>query len=210
MLHLLLATTNAAKMARLRWLIDDTPFVGCTAQNLAMDVVPTVPEDGQDFVENAAQKAEAWSRAAHGALTLASDGGLDIPALGERWSALHTRRNAGSAADDAARIRHLLDLMRDLHGEARRAYWHEGLAIACEGRLLQSWGAHGDGGLIAESPPAEAALHGFWTENIRYYPAMGKLYRDFTPAEAEAADQVWPQLREWVCAYLRMLAVEIG
>jgi inosine/xanthosine triphosphate pyrophosphatase family protein len=198
---LLLATTNPAKVARLRWVVEGLPFALRTPADYPA-LSPRVPEDGADFAANAAQKARVWSAAADGALTLASDGGLDVPALGEQWIALRTRRNAGPDAGNADRVHHLLGLMRDLRGEQRRAYWHEALALARHGDLLQSWTATGDGGLIVEEPPPGPLDGAFWNESIRYYPAAGKLYRDLSVEEAERLDLVWPRLRAAVRAYL--------
>ena len=135
-------------------------------------------------------------------LTLASDGGLEIPALGERWQALRTRRNAGEGADNAERIRHLLDLMRDLRGEERHARRHEALALAQGGAALHVWTASGDGGLIVEQAPPGPADDPFWTERIRYYPAAAKRYHDLSAEELAALDSVWPRLRDEVRAYL--------
>jgi inosine/xanthosine triphosphate pyrophosphatase family protein len=200
---LLLATTNPAKLARLRWLIEGLAFRPITPADLP-GAAPAIAEDGPDFAANAAQKAQGWSSAAGGMLTLASDGGLEIPALGERWTALRTRRNAGPVADNAARIAHLLDLMRDLRGSERRTYWHEAIALARDGALLRTWTAQSDGGLIVEGQPL-LVDDAFWTESIRYYPAVGKLYRDLTDAELQALDGVWPRLRAEIRPYLAAL-----
>lgn len=203
MIPLLLATSNPAKLERLRWLVAGCAVRIQTPATLASAIVPTVSEDGPDFTTNAVEKARAWSAAADGVLTLASDGGLDIPALGDAWSALRTRRNAGPTASNAARIRHLLDLMRDLRGEDRCARWHEAIALARGGALLHSWTASADGGLIVEHYHDTGVDPAFWTESIRYYPSAGKVYRDLTDAELEALDGVWPRLRAEVRAYLR-------
>lgn len=176
-------------------MVEGLPYVALTPADLPEGQAATVPEDGESFAENAGRKAATWSAAAGGMLTLASDGGLEIPALGERWQALRTRRNAGEGADDAARIRHLLELMRGLHGEERRARWHEALALAQGGAALHVWTASGDGGLIAEQAPPGTADDPFWTERIRYYPAAAKTYHGLSAEELAALDTVWPRLR---------------
>jgi len=199
---LLLATTNTAKVARLRWVVEGLPYAPLTPADLPEGQAAMVPEDGVSFADNATQKAEAWSAAAGGMLTLASDGGLEISALGNSWQALRTRRNAGEGADNATRIRHLLALMRDLRGEERRARWHEALALARCGSTLHVWTASGDGGLIVEQAPPGPADDPFWTERIRYYPAAAKRYHDLSAEELAALDTVWPRLRDEVRAYL--------
>lgn len=203
-MDLLLATTNPAKLARLRWLVAGLPFTVLTPADLP-GVAPAVPEEGGTFAENAVQKARAWSRAAAGRLTVASDGGLVIPALGARWEALRTRRNAGESATPADRLRHLLALMEGLRGEERRALWCEAVAVdrGAPAPVAPSvWELQGDGGVILDRLPDGSLDSPFWTESIRYYPAVGKVYRDLDEQELQAMDQVWPRLRERVHAYL--------
>src|SRR5436305_13496014 len=102
MRDLLLATTNPAKLVQLRGLVEGLPLRVITPADLP-GIAPSIEEDGPDFAANAAQKARGWSVAAGGILAVASDGGLETPALGERWTALRTRRNAVRGPDDAGR-----------------------------------------------------------------------------------------------------------
>lgn len=191
----MLATSNVAKLERLRWLVEGLPLCACTATDLGIEP-PAVEEHGPDFMTNAAAKALAWSRVGQGLLTLASDGGVEIPALGEAWIALRTRRNAGPAATDAERIQHLLDLMQDLHGPARRTLWHEALALARDNVLLHTWSASGDGGeIVPDASSVSKMTSAFWTERVRFYPEAGKLYCELSPQELVAVQSVWPRLR---------------
>lgn len=201
---ILLATSNVAKVARLRWLLEDLPLVACTATDLGLEP-PVVEENGADFMANATRKAVAWSQGApHGLLTLASDGGLEIPALGTAWIALRTRRNAGPDATDARRIQHLLDLMRDVPGPSRHTLWHEALALARDGCVLQAWSESGDGGeIVADVSSVSKRDDIFWTERVRFYPSAGKLYCELSPPELAAVHSVWPRLRQEVHRFLR-------
>jgi inosine/xanthosine triphosphate pyrophosphatase family protein len=204
--RILLATANPAKLDRLRWLVDGLGFETILPTDLGLPTMPVVTEDRVVFSDNAAQKAETWSAAAGGCLTLASDGGLEVPALGRSWDALRTRRNAGKYADDQTRIAHLLRLMRRLHGSGRNTVWHEAIAIAERGGVLRTWSASGDGGRIVETHVPGTGDTAFWTESIRYYPAVGKLYRDLSPAQREKLDSAWTTLREQVRAYFQSSA----
>ena len=87
---ILLATGNVAKQAKLRWLIDGLGFDAVTPRDLGLDFDP--PESGSTHQEVAASKALAWADPT-GCLAIASDGGVDIPALGA----------AGTACSPAAR-----------------------------------------------------------------------------------------------------------
>jgi inosine/xanthosine triphosphate pyrophosphatase family protein len=200
---LLLATSNPAKLQRLNWVVGDLGYVIVTPHDLAIDASARAEETGKDFAENAALKAVAWSSAAGDIPAVATDGGLRIPALEHGWNALTTKRNAGEKADDGARALHLLSLMEGLHGEARRTYWHEAVAFACGRQVWRTWSAVGDGGYIAHSYEPTGTRTGFWTEDLRYYPAVGALYRDLDARQLGELDIVWPTLRRRVRAYLK-------
>ena len=109
-------TRNQAKIAELAAALGDAVQIVAPPLGIA----PSEEESGQDVTAVAAAKALAWSRALAerdpDALVAASDGGLLIPALGERWNPLHTRRFAGDYADDRARADALLALAADLEG----------------------------------------------------------------------------------------------
>ena len=206
---LLLATTNADKLERLRWLLAGLPYRLLAPADLAPPIRTEASEEEGDFAANAAQKALQWSAAAGGMLTLASDGGMAIPALGDRWDALRTRRQAGIAATDADRIHHLLDLMHGLRGEDRRVVWHEAIALARAGVLLSVWVEEGDGGLvIKDDPPDSTAEQGFWTERVRWSPALGKRLCLLSEQEREQLNDVWPRLRSRIHAALPTLMGE--
>jgi inosine/xanthosine triphosphate pyrophosphatase family protein len=205
---ILLATTNPDKLERLRWLLDGLPYTLVVPTDLVSVVHPAPAEEEGDFAANAVQKATAWSTAADGMLTLASDGGMAIPALGDRWDALRTRRQAGPAATDDDRIRHLLDLMHGLRGDERCVVWHEAIALARAGAVLGLWVEEGDGGLVADDPPDSTAEHGFWTERIRWSPVLGKRLCLLSEQEREQVNDVWPRLRLRIGAALPTLVEE--
>ena len=114
--RMLLATGNAAKQAKLRWLIDGLGVAPVTPRDLGVSFDP--PETGETHLEVAQDKALAWADRI-GELVIASDGGAHIPALGASWNSLFTRRAAGDVPDDQARADHLLGLMRGRAGPDR-------------------------------------------------------------------------------------------
>ncbi len=205
---LLLATTNPDKLERLRWLLAGLPYTLVAPTDLVPAVHPSVPEEEGDFAANAAQKATLWSTAARGMLTLASDGGMAIPALGDGWNALRTRRQAGPAATDDDRIRHLLDLMDGLRGAERRVVWHEAIALARGDDVLSVWVEVGDGGLVTDDPPDALTEHGFWTERVRWSPILGKRLCLLSEEERELVNDVWPRLRSRIRAEIPALIEE--
>ena len=111
------ASSNRGKLAEFRDLLGGYEFV--TQGELG---VIDIEETGLTFVENALLKARHAARAT-GLPALADDSGLCVDAL-DGAPGLYSARYAGTHGDTAANIAKLLGDMRDLHGDARRAWFH--------------------------------------------------------------------------------------
>lgn len=205
---ILLATGNAAKQAKLRWLVDGLRDAGgqrydaVTPRDLDLSFDPA--ERGSTHQEVAAAKAAAWADHAN-MLVIASDGGAHIPALGASWNSLFTRRAAGDVSDDAARADHLLSLMQGHQCGQRNITWIEGVAVARPGALLGAWEAQGSIGRLVEAYDRANVGNGFWFPSLLVVPRFGKLLADLTPAESEQVDDGWNALREPVRSFLSAL-----
>ena len=188
-LSVLLATTNPAKAERLRVLAAGAGITLLDASSIASP--PEVEEDSASHLGNAIRKAVVWSRA-HQGLALASDGGLVIPALGDGWSSLVTRRGTGGEVSDEEHAKRLLRRMRDLDGERRSAHWTEAVAIARDGALLGAWEASGLHGRIAEDyvPPPDGPT-GFWVSGLWVSDASGKRHWERSEADLALEDDPW-------------------
>jgi inosine/xanthosine triphosphate pyrophosphatase family protein len=151
------ATANPAKLRELQQLVGEFATVIRLPADLRDPAVAGAPdEDGETVEQIARAKAVGWSRIlsarALDSLTIASDGGLLIPALGDAWDPRFTRRFAGAAAADRDRCERLLDLTRRLTGDERAIAWQEAVAIADRGELVGVWSASGlPGRLILDS-----------------------------------------------------------
>lgn len=200
----LLATGNAAKQAKLRWLIDGLGFQTVTPRDLGIDFDPA--EGGSTHQEIAASKALAWADRA-GQLVIASDGGAHIPALGASWNSLFTRRAAGDVPDDRARADHLLALMQGRSGADRDIVWREAVALAEPGRVLGSWEAAGAIGRLVEQYDPAKVQGGFWFPALLVVPQFGKLVADLTPEESERIDNGWNALYDTVRPFMSGLLV---
>ena len=117
---ILLASQNSAKRERLAWLLDGLGYELIRPEAVTV-ASPEPQEESPSHKGNAEEKAVAGS-CAFGGLAMASDGGLVIPALKERWSSLRTRRSADAKLDDIARVQALVDLVETLREEERCAY----------------------------------------------------------------------------------------
>lgn len=189
---ILLGTGNAAKQAALRWLLEDLPLALTTPTELGLTESPD--EQGETHLEIANAKARDWSQAGS-MLTIASDGGLVLPALGDAWESRYTHRFAGPEATNAQRLEALLDLMRPFQRDQRQASWVEAVAIADRGRLLASWELQGATGVIAENPSVESDPSEFWAFSVWYFPALGKTYDQLSQVQREDLDDHWARLR---------------
>ena len=136
-------------------------------------------------------------------LALASDGGLQIPALGSGWESRYTHRFAGPAADDARRQGRLLELMRPYRGERRQATWVEALAVADQGRLLASWELQGATGAIADRCDEPPVASGFWAFSVWYFSEFDKTYDQLSLQELEKLNDHWVLLRRLVQSFFR-------
>ena len=188
---ILLATGNAAKQAKLRWLISGLGLTTVTPSDLGVSFDP--PEPGETHLEVAQDKALAWADRI-GELVIASDGGAHIPALGASWNSIFTKRAAGDVPDDRARADHLLGLMRGRTGSERDVVWHEAVAVASPGRILGAWEAHGAPKTLVETYDPAKVQGGFWFPALLTVPSFGKLLADLTPEEAAEVDDAWNTL----------------
>lgn len=200
---IILGTGNRDKQAEFRRLLGGLPFAPVTPAEAGLSGVPD--EEGDTHEAIARDKAAQWSKASS-MLSIASDGGLVIPALGPRWESRYTRRFAGPAADNKERLRRLLELMRPYRDEDRRASWVEALAIADRGQVLASWELSGGIGFLDEQPPA-GPLPEFWVFSVWRFPQFGATYSQLTDAQRESIDDHWGRLRRMVRRYLTSIYV---
>ena len=198
---ILLATTNLAKQARLRWMLDGLPLA-CLSPAEAGLVEYTPPEEsGTPHHEIAAEKAVTWSQAGS-RLAVCTDGGLSIPALDDRWQSILTRRLTGNGSDEQ-RVERLLELMRPYSAERRQASWTEALAIAESGRLLACWEVKGATGMVSQTPGPLGPVPGFWAFSVWEFSDLGKRYSQLTDSELASVDDHWTQLKALAQPFLR-------
>ena len=198
---ILLATGNPAKQNALRQLLAGLPLTPIAPAALGLAAFDP-PETGATHRQIAEDKAAQWSRQTD-LLTIATDGGLVVPALGNNWESRYTHRFAGPAADDAERRRHLLELLQPYSGPQRQASWVEALAIARRGQILHSWELAGGNGVIAPEPQPGPHPPGFWVFPLWYFPQYGKYYNQLTAEEKSALGDHWAVLRERVREWLQ-------
>ncbi len=169
---LLLATTNHHKLDEFYTIFSDLPL---TLQSLREVKIDTdVEETGQTFVENAALKARFYAQAS-GMLSLADDSGLEIDALGGA-PGVYSARFAGRDTSYEERFRLILEQMRGLTGEQRKARFRCAIALAEPGghcRIVEGMIE----GIVADSP---RGARGFGYDPIFLLPELGRTFAELT------------------------------
>jgi XTP/dITP diphosphohydrolase len=172
--ELVLATSNPGKLREFREILGE---LSLTFQALAAFPEVQLPEEGDDYQENAAAKALAIAEAT-GRPALADDSGIEVTALGGRPGP-RSARYGGGDLDDAGRLQKLLGELAASGAADRSARFVCVAALAfpggevitargeCPGRILDA--PRGGGGFgydpifeveaggrsMAELPPAE-------------------------------------------------------
>lgn len=178
--RLLIATTNAGKVAEFRTLLGETAFIWLDDLTTLRNP-PTVEETGSSFLENAAIKASAYA-SYFGCWAMADDSGLAVDAMGgkpgihsARWAAMH---DAGSGDGDNNAL--LLEQLKDIEEPHRNASFWCALALSDEeGRIVMTCQESVTGRLL-ESP---RGTNGFGYDPLFFIDALGKTTAETTSEE---------------------------
>jgi XTP/dITP diphosphohydrolase len=170
---ILLATTNQGKIAELRKLMSEQliEVIGLTETASTEEI-----ETGSTFEENALLKARHYQRISNRA-TIADDSGLEVEALGGA-PGVYSARYAGRGSADADRIARLLDEMKGLEYQQRRARFTCAAAVVWEGgeKVIVDHVP----GVILESSRGE---NGFGYDPVFFYEPLGKTFAELTQSE---------------------------
>jgi XTP/dITP diphosphohydrolase len=174
-MELLLASSNPGKLREYRALGGASSIEIQLIPNFGE--LPPFDESAPTFAENAAGKAQHYSRFAEG-IVLADDSGLVVPAL-RGAPGVHSARYAGPNATDGDRVQKLLREMEGKEGEERRARFVCVAAIARRGRALAVVSDLAQG-LILSEPHGE---DGFGYDPVFYFEELGRSYAEASREE---------------------------
>ena len=141
------------------------------------DAIDQFPEDAPTFAENAAGKANYYSKHSP-ELVFADDSGLVVPTLDGAPGVL-SARYAGPGASSEQRNAKLLDAMQGKRGADRGAYFVCVIALAQQGHCLIVVSAKVDGEIL-EHPCGSG---GFGYDPIFYFPPLHKTLAEVSPEE---------------------------
>jgi len=172
---LLIATLNAGKIREIKTYLASLSF-----DVVGLESLPSValsPETGSTFEENARQKAAYYSRRTDH-LTLADDSGVEVDAL-HREPGVHSARFLGIQASDEERCREILRRMQSVPALLRSARFVCMLALAKNGKVLQTFEGRVEGRIATES----SGKGGFGYDPIFLLPELGKTMAELSPEE---------------------------
>jgi XTP/dITP diphosphohydrolase len=191
--RILLATTNPGKIAELRLIMGEQLFevVGLAGSASTEEI-----ETGTTFSENALLKARYYHRVSK-LPTVADDSGLEVEALGGA-PGLYSARYAGPGAGDAGRIAKLLDEMKGLTDDRRRARFTCAAAIVWDGG--EQVFLDQVRGVILDSARGE---NGFGYDPVFFYEPLEKTFAELTAsekAEVSHRGRAFRSLAAWLSA----------
>jgi XTP/dITP diphosphohydrolase len=160
--RLVLATRNPGKVREFRQLLGELPLVLKDLRDFPD--APQVVEDGESYLSNARLKALALARFT-GLPCLADDSGIEVDAL-DGAPGIHSARFAGPGAPDEANRTLILDRLRDIPEERRRARFRCLIVVARpDGQELVAEGTCE--GFITREPRGNG---GFGYDPVFFYP----------------------------------------
>lgn len=160
-----------------------------------LDLETNIEEDQPTLLKNAEKKAIEISKLTDW-YVLASDGGVGIPGLGNKWDILRNQRTVGENKSDLEKAQKLLNLMMGLKGNKRKASYNLALALAKKGKLIWSSEQISDIGFIAEKLIDKKIPPSRWMGHIWYYPQHKKVFNKLNEEEKEEVRKQAAELKK--------------
>lgn len=198
MSQIVIASTNPHKIGKIKEILE--PYFDDVKSLVDFPDIKPVEENGETFAENAKLKALDLSKQLH-TVVVATDGGANIPALGDSWNILHTRRFVGENKTDEDRVHKMLEMMNGK--DDRRVWFTEAYALCKDGETLLEFKINSPVGQIKESWDGRMKP-GAWLLSLWHLPNKGKDFLDLTPEEIRNGEGTWAVLREKIDDYFQV------
>jgi XTP/dITP diphosphohydrolase len=192
-LKLLLATRNPGKIRE-----QASALSACGVEVVGLDDwpdLPSPPEPGPTFLDNAIAKALYYHRATK-LPALGEDSGLEVEALGGE-PGIHSARWMGEDTSYDIKNAKLIELLAGVPPEKRKARFVSTAAIAKDDEILFET-VESCEGRIAEAPRGAS---GFGYDPIFFYPPIGKCFAELTLEEKRLYDHRGKAMAR-VCEFL--------
>jgi len=154
-----------------------------------------VEEDQDSLEDNANKKAIEISKYTD-YFVLTSDGGVDIPGLGDKWDILRNQRIVGENNSDQEKVKNLINLMSELKNEDRKCTYYLALSLAKNGKLIWNFKDIYDTGYIIEKPDNSKIPQYRWMGHIWYYPRYQRVFNQLNETEINEVRQQGNNIKE--------------
>lgn len=192
---IVIASSNPHKIAKIKAILE--PYFDNVKSLLDYPHLAKIDENGATFAENARIKALGISKELH-TTVIATDGGAVIPALGDAWNALYTRRFIGENKTDEDRVHKMLEMMKTKTD--RRIWFTEAYALCKDGEALLEFEVNSPVGHIKDSWDGRMKP-GAWLLSLWHLPNRGKDFFDLTPEEIAEEENTWAALKQKIDAH---------
>lgn len=192
---IVLATRNKGKIEEMKRMLSEYRIEVKGLSDFPQ--VPEVEEDGDTFQKNAVKKAETVSNIL-GLPALADDSGLEVDALGGR-PGVYSARYAGPNATDQENVVKLIESIRDVPVDDRRARFRCVIALAVPEKGTWTWDGTCEGLIVLEPQGTE----GFGYDPIFYLPDLEKTMAQLSKDEKNQISHRGEAMRN----FLREVAV---
>lgn len=182
-MDILIGTKNKYKATEMVSLLEKPPNIKIKFLD-GLNLNIKIEEDQKTLKKNAEKKAIEISKLTN-YYVIASDGGVDIPGLDKKWNILKNQRIVGENRTDLGKADKLLDLMKGLKGEKRKAIYYLSLALAKNGVLIWSTEQVYDKGYIVKELPDRRIPQYLWMSHLWYYPQYKKVFNKLIEREKE-------------------------
>jgi XTP/dITP diphosphohydrolase len=173
---IIVATGNEGKMTEIRQILQGEHLIFSSLKDENLQDVE-IAENGETFEENAIIKARTICDLT-GQMVLADDSGLEVDAL-DKAPGVYSARYLGEDTPYTVKNNHIIDLLKDVSGEARSARFV--CVIACafpDGRNITCRGV-----VEGQIGYEEKGEHGFGYDPIFYVPELGCTTAELVPEE---------------------------
>lgn len=174
-MRIIFATGNQGKVREIKQIMNDMDAEIISMKEAGIDI--DIEENGTTFEENALIKARTIAKEAN-TLVLADDSGLEIDYLDKAPGVL-SARYMGEDTPYSVKNQHILDLLKEVQGEARSARFVCSIAaVFPDGREFTTYAT-----IEGEIAQNSAGENGFGYDPIFFVPEFGKTTAELSPEE---------------------------
>lgn len=197
MKKILIATRNIGKAQEFKALFEPRGYQVETLSDYKD--LPEIEETGETFAENARLKAEKISQLTN-RIVIGDDSGLMVEAL-DGAPGIYSARYAGEDHNDQANNKKLLEELKGLEDDQRKAKFHTSLAVAGPGKETLIIEGEIDGRILTEP----RGHRGFGYDPLFFYEESQKTLAELTAEEknnishrGNALKNLDQQWEEWI------------